>query len=81
MDRLHHHSPVVIATPVNLDHFCSKQSFLQTRIYQKRLKQFWELEEIPKGRQFSKEEEACEQHFVNTTKNQDNRFTVTLPFK
>ena len=45
------------------------------------LKQFWELEEIPKGRQFSKEEEACEQHFVNTTKYQDNRFTVKLPFK
>ena len=45
------------------------------------LKQFWELKEIPKGRQFSKEEEACEQHFVNTTKNQDNRFTVSLPFK
>ena len=40
------------------------------------LEQFWELEKIPKGRQFSKEEEACEQHFVNTTKYQDNRFTV-----
>ena len=45
------------------------------------LKQFWELEEIPKGRQFSNEEEASEQHFVNTTKYQDNRFTVKLPFK
>ena len=43
-------------------------------------RQFWALEEIPKGRQFSKEE-ACEQHFVNTTKYQDNRFTVKLPFK
>ena len=45
------------------------------------LKQFWELKEIPKGRQFSKEEEACEQHFVNTTKHQDNLFIVSLPFK
>ena len=45
------------------------------------LKQFWELEEFLKGRQFSKEEEACEQHFVNTAKYQDNRFTVKLPFK
>ena len=41
------------------------------------LKQFWELEEFPKGRQFFKEEEACEQHFVNTTKYQD---TVKLHF-
>ena len=45
------------------------------------LKQLWELGEIPKGRQFSKEEKACEQHFVNSTKHQDNRFTVKLPFK
>ena len=45
------------------------------------LKQFRELEEILKGRQFSWEEEACEQHFVNTTKYQDNCFIVKLPFK
>ena len=44
------------------------------------LKQIWELEEIPKGRQFSKEE-ACEQHFVNATKYKNNRFPVNLPFR
>ena len=44
------------------------------------LEQFWELEEIPKGRQFSKEE-ACEHYFVNTTKYKDNCFTVKLPFE
>ena len=39
------------------------------------------MEEIPKGRQFSKEKEACEQHFVIATKYQDNHFTVKLPLK
>ena len=39
------------------------------------LKQFWELEEIPKGRHFCKEEEACEQHLLTR---QNIKTTVSL---
>ena len=46
------------------------------------LKKFWEIEELLQGRCFTKEEQACEEHFQRTTKrNQDGQFVVKLPFK
>ena len=45
------------------------------------LKQFWELEEVPKANKYTSEEIACEKHFQETTTFENNRFTVQMPFK
>ena len=46
------------------------------------LKKFWEIEELPHSRHFTKEEQACEEHFQRTTKrNPDGQFVVELPFE
>ena len=46
------------------------------------LKKFWEIEDLPQGHHFTKEEQACEQHFQQTTtRNEDGLFIVKLPFK
>lgn len=43
---------------------------------------FFELETIPTHKQISKEEQECEQHFLdNTIRQSDGRFTVTIPLK
>ena len=45
-------------------------------------KKFWEIEELPHSRHFTKEEQACEEHFQRTIKrNQNGQFVVKLPFK
>ena len=46
------------------------------------LKKFWEIEDLPQSHHFTKEEQACEQHFqLTTTRNEDGLFIVKLPFK
>ena len=46
------------------------------------LKKFWEIEELPQGRLFTKEEQACEEHLQRTTiRNHDGQFVVKLTFK
>ena len=46
------------------------------------LKKFWEIEDLPQSRHFTKEEQACEEHYQRTTKrNQEGQFVVRLPFK
>ena len=46
------------------------------------LKKVWEIEELPQGRYFIKEEQACEEPYRRTTKlNQEGQFVVKLPFK
>lgn len=47
------------------------------------LKRFWEIEEGPNARLFSREENACEIHYANNTKRdiQTGKYTVRLPFK
>ena len=45
------------------------------------LKKFWELEELPPVRHFTKEEKACEDHFIQThTRDESGRYVVKLPF-
>ena len=45
------------------------------------LKKFWEIEDFPQGHHFTKEEQACEQHFQQTTtRNEDGLSIVKLPF-
>ncbi|XP_076388980.1 uncharacterized protein LOC143264668 [Megachile rotundata] len=45
------------------------------------LQRFWELEEGPRTRHFSAEEQDCEQHFVNhVTRDITGRYIVALPF-
>lgn len=44
------------------------------------LSRFWELENYPSERVFSKEENACEAHFSKTTqRDSDGRFIVSIP--
>ena len=46
------------------------------------LKKFWEIEELPQSRHFTKEEQACDEHYQRMTKrNQEGQFVVKLPFK
>ena len=43
---------------------------------------FWKIKDRPQSHHFTKEEEACEQHFQQTTtRNEDGLFIVKLPFK
>lgn len=49
---------------------------------EKQLIKFWDIEEFPKKRSLSSEEEACEAHFVENTRRDGNgRFIVKLPLK
>lgn len=46
------------------------------------LTKFWEIEDYPRTKVLSSEEELCENHFSSHTKrSHDGRFIVTLPFK
>ena len=46
------------------------------------LTRFWELENVPEKRHLSSEEKQCEQHFDSTTtRKEDGRFIVEMPFK
>ncbi|XP_065172206.1 uncharacterized protein [Atheta coriaria] len=46
------------------------------------ISKFWELEELPEISPLTKEERLCEEHFVNTTRRQeDGRFIVSLPLR
>lgn len=48
----------------------------------KELRQFWEIEEIPRQITFSPEDEKCEEHFRAThSRRSDGRYIVRLPFK
>lgn len=49
---------------------------------QKLLGRFWEIEEIHSKPAWSSDDAACEEHYVrNTTRTEDGRFVVTMPFK
>ena len=45
------------------------------------LRKFWELEEIRPIKTETAEEIACEQHFQETTRVENNRFVVQMPFR
>ena len=45
------------------------------------LRKFWELEEILPIKTETAEEIACEQHFQETTRVENNRFVVQMPFR
>ena len=47
----------------------------------KNLNRFWEIEEMPPKVHLSKEESLSEEHFLkNTSRNQEGRYSVRLPF-
>lgn len=49
---------------------------------QQQLERFWELEEMPKHRVFTPEEQQCENHFQQTfTRHEDGKFMVRMPLK
>lgn len=46
------------------------------------ISKFWEIEDYPRTKSLSTEEQLCENHFVSTTKRSiEGRFIVQLPFK
>lgn len=47
----------------------------------KQLQTFWELEEVPKEKPFSKEDLKCEEIFKSTCVKVNNRYQISLPFK
>uniref|UniRef100_A0A0K8WEU6 Peptidase aspartic putative domain-containing protein n=1 Tax=Bactrocera latifrons TaxID=174628 RepID=A0A0K8WEU6_BACLA len=49
---------------------------------EKQLASFWELEEMPKERKLSEEDRYCEELYQKTTsRNEDGKYVVSLPFK
>ncbi|XP_036329773.1 uncharacterized protein LOC118741907 [Rhagoletis pomonella] len=57
-------------------------SFFNEVTLDKRLASFWELEDFSKHKTYNKEEVYCEDLYKRTTKrNQDGKYTVSLPFK
>ncbi|XP_066590771.1 uncharacterized protein [Prorops nasuta] len=50
--------------------------------FEKTLRDFWELEEVPEVKPMSTEDSLCEQHFVDTvSRTPSGRFVVALPFR
>ncbi|XP_075150668.1 uncharacterized protein LOC142224766 [Haematobia irritans] len=48
----------------------------------KQISKFWEMEDLPRKKQLSSEEQFCEENFEKTTKRDSSgRYVVTLPFK
>ncbi|XP_071056865.1 uncharacterized protein, partial [Onthophagus taurus] len=57
-------------------------NFSYERDIQQQLQQFWELEKFENTRKLTKEEQFCEQHYLDTTiRNKNGRFVVKIPFK
>lgn len=74
----------IISGPISCNVKHSKYSNCNfTQSIDSQLRKFWELEELPKIQDaYSKEERACEDHFIQTTKRDENgRFCVSIPFK
>ena len=58
---------------------CSETTSLA---FDRELRRFWEIEEVPRQIVLSPEEQRCEDHFMNThSRCSDGRYTVRLPFK
>ena len=46
------------------------------------LKKFWEIEDLPYASVLTEEEKQCERQFIDsTTRQDDRRYVVALPFK
>lgn len=51
-------------------------------LIEKKISEFWEIEEVNPKNHFSREEQYCETYFLNTTtRDNDGRFIVSIPFK
>ncbi|GFT24246.1 integrase catalytic domain-containing protein [Trichonephila clavipes] len=44
------------------------------------INKFWELDSVPCAKPLTSLEEACEDHFVKTSRDENGRYTVMLPF-
>lgn len=71
----------IISGPVGLS-YSNKVVCNVSKDLEMQLTKFWEQEEFPDRKPWSQEELACENHFINNTKrNEDGRFIVKIPFK
>ncbi|XP_045541883.1 uncharacterized protein LOC123723348 [Papilio machaon] len=67
-----------IQTTSNFTHSCN----LSIRDLDNNLKRFWELDSVASSHALSSEERACEESFnLNTIRDEDGRFIVTIPLK
>ncbi|XP_013175644.1 PREDICTED: uncharacterized protein LOC106123780 [Papilio xuthus] len=67
-----------IQSTSNFTHSCN----LSIRDLDNNLKRFWELDSVASSHALSSEERACEESFkLNTIRNEDGRFIVTIPLK
>ncbi|KAL0841423.1 hypothetical protein ABMA28_015107 [Loxostege sticticalis] len=75
--------PLNINTPKNKFVHCNFIQSIDTQSIDTQLRQFWELEELPKTQNaLSDSELECEKSFVNnTTRDVDGRFCVRIPLK
>lgn len=65
--------------PINSENI---QSFMCQIDIDRNLTTFWEVEEGVKKRSLTQEEEQCEEYFQTThTRNENGRYSVSLPFK
>ncbi|XP_063378248.1 uncharacterized protein LOC134665279 isoform X1 [Cydia fagiglandana] len=74
----------MVVGPINNKRIKSNKTTCHfTQTLDTQLKQFWELEEVPKiGDGLTDDERACEQLFASTTqRDKDGRFLVRLPLK
>ncbi|XP_073980363.1 uncharacterized protein [Rhodnius prolixus] len=75
----------VAAGPTKTSTLCQESSTLlapSTSDMENIMARFWEVEELPKARIVSEEENACESHFISThSRTPEGRYIVSLPFK
>lgn len=74
----------IISGPIPINSHCnfSQCHFSTETALERQLSKFWELEDCPKTKFLSQEENFCEEHFKqNTFLGENGHFTVSLPLK
>lgn len=62
-----------------MSNFSMVHLVITNEVLNKQIKRFWKQEELPEVLQYTKEEQYCEQYFIDTVKrNRDGRFIVRL---
>ncbi|XP_051155340.1 uncharacterized protein LOC127277935 [Leptopilina boulardi] len=73
----------IIGGSILSDSTNNERSLLQNQLtgIERKLKNFWEMDDVFTTKILSKEEQTCEEHFIkNVNRNEDNQFFIALPF-
>ncbi|XP_011690496.1 PREDICTED: uncharacterized protein LOC105451622 [Wasmannia auropunctata] len=72
----------ILSGPITLQNTYTRHIATHHCSLEQSLRQFWEIEEIPRQAALAPEEQLCETHFITThTRSPDGRYCVRLPFK